>query len=164
MGVRFVRQSYKYGTGIDPLDPTEATTPMGFTRFAAAKLGCETAIGGSRAGWYAQLNREMEAQGWSWEDMITTVEYLSWREVRLHKIFGIFFYVAEAKRWKQDMEVHDLQAKVAEAMSLEQDSSWLRRLSLARGRALERVYREWVKENEIRGRTDRWNDAEHSAV
>lgn len=116
---------------------------MGFTRYAKAKLGCEIP---DRSLWFFRLSEKMETKGWTWNDMIATVDFLQSRSVMIEEIVSLLFYVEEAKQWSEMLNVHDLQGKVAEAMSVERDEQWLRRLSLAHGKALERVYREWKKE------------------
>jgi hypothetical protein len=142
--------SYSYQTGIEDLDKNEARSTAGFTRYAKAKLGCEVPVTSYRGVWFARLNEEMKIQGWTWDDLITAVEYLVWRKIQIHKIEGVLHFVHEAQIWAKERASYDLHAKVAEAMAVETDEVWLRRLSLARGKALERVYDEWkVAKGEI---------------
>lgn len=144
-----MKSSYVSQTGIDPLDRTEAASLVGFTRYARARLGCETPVAGARGKWYGQLKEEMDAQGWSWEEMIITVDYLCERQIKIPYVYWVFYYVQEANAWSREKELTDLQMKVAEALLTEEDKVWVRRLSLAKGKALERVYREWVKEHGV---------------
>lgn len=134
-------------TGIDPFDPTNATTPKGFTTYAKARLGCELPVGKQRAAWYQRLKEEMEIQNWGFKDLVQTVQYILAQQIQVRRIYGIFYHVDDAQRWAKNMVSHDLHAQVAAAMSVEQDEMWLRRLSLAKGKALERVLNEWRKQN-----------------
>ena len=144
------KPSISYETGRDALDPREVTGAQAFTRYAAAMLGCEVPVGGSYRGtWYSKLKEEMEVQGWSWDDLVLTVKYLNRRGITIRKIMGVLYFVQEAQKEGQRKEITDLHLKVGEAMSVETDETWRRRLSLAKGKSLELVYREWERKNEV---------------
>lgn len=142
--------SYNYRTGDDDLSPDGVRGPVSFTRYAKAHLGCEVPVFNGRGRWFAQLKEEMEAQGWTWDDMIRTVQYVKGSRIHVEKIHGLLYYVHKAERWAKERENQDLHANVSQAISLESDEMWLRRLRLAKGKALERVYDEWKRaRNEI---------------
>jgi hypothetical protein len=112
-------------------------------------LGCEIPIGGQRRGvWYAQLAEEMDIQGWDWNDLVNAVDYLVETGKTVRTVNGVLFFVDEAKRMRATTSTTDLQVKVAEALATETDEYWRRRLSLAQGKNLERVYEEWTGKNE----------------
>lgn len=138
------KPSFSYSTG-DKVNPRTVTTPLAFTRYARLRLGCDTPVGGKERGlWYQQLAEEMQAQGWTWPDLIRAVEYCNKEGIVVRKIYGVFYYVEKARRAAdRHKPIDDLPAKVAEALAKETDEDWVRRLSLAKGKALERVYREW---------------------
>lgn len=142
--------SISYVTGQDELDPDVVTGAQAFTRYARAMLGCKVPVGTTDRGlWYTQLSSEMEAQGWSWADMVKTVQYVNRKGIRIRKVFGVFYFVQEALKEGEQQEITDLQLKVADAVTSETDEMWVRRLSLAKGKALELVYREWERKNEV---------------
>jgi hypothetical protein len=144
--------SISYGTGHNELDPTEVVGAQSFTRYARAMLGCEVPVGNKYRGiWYARLKEEMEVQGWTWQDLVHTVQYIQQKRKRVHKITGILYFVQEAQQHYKDTEVSDLHVKVAEAIAKERDETWIKRLSLASGKALSHVYIQWREANEVRG-------------
>ncbi len=142
--------SISYVTGRDELDPTQVDGAQSFTRYARAMLGCEVPVGGKFRGiWYQQLSEEMEVQGWTWDDLTFTVQYLNRRGIVILRVAGILHFVQEALKERKVVEDTDLHLKVAEAMSKETDEGWLRRLSLARGKALGLVYNQWREAHEV---------------
>lgn len=158
--MRFVRAT---GEGGKP-----TPTAVGFTRYAKDRLGCETPVGlKERAFWFTRLKNEMEAQGWSFEDLIKTVDYLRAEHIRIKVIDGVFWYVDRAKAEIRIENFADLQVKVARALLVESDPRWVKRLSLAQGKALERVYVEWSRKNEQKdaaGNTDRHRSGHGTGV
>lgn len=124
-------------------DPNEYRSPAGFTRYAHRLLGVEMPVYKGRGIWHAKLMEEKEANGWVWDDLAKTVRYLKAHNKHVGSVFGILYYVDKAKAWSEYLDEYDLQAKVAEAMSEEEDETWRRRLSLAKGKALSRVYEQW---------------------
>lgn len=130
--------------GDSRIDPRQVTTPLAFTRYASQKLGCEVPVGGKARGvWYKRLLDEMEAQGWTWGDLLRAIDHVKDQKIKVRKIDGIFYYVNKSKR---PVEASPIDAQVAQAIRLETDEGWKRRLSLATGKQLERVYSEWLRE------------------
>lgn len=133
--------SRTYTSGEDRHAPIEGA--QAFTRYCRFRLGVEVPVNSSRGKWYAELSEEMEMQGWTWDDLVTTVDYIADGRHKVRKIRGVLWFVDEARDYVSRQEVDDLQVKVAEALASETDEHWRRRLSIATGKALHRVYREW---------------------
>lgn len=105
-------------------------------------------MGSDRTRWYSQLKREMELHGWSWEDLVAAVEWCRRTGAKVRYPYGVLYYVDQALEAADEGEIQDLQAKVAKALEAETDPVWVRRLSLAQGKALEKVYENWRNERE----------------
>jgi hypothetical protein len=93
-----------------------------------------------------QLKDEMAVNGWSFGDLIATVRYIKDQGIRVREPYGIFFHVNAALAAHGKQEEYDLVSAVADALANETDEAWVRRLSLAKGVALERVYEQWRDE------------------
>jgi len=131
----------------------EATSPRLFTLYVRQQLGVELPIGKRlRSLWYQRLNTEREMQGWSWNDLTATVAFLSNHpEIEIRRIDGLFYYVKEARRYGYMVpsSKEELRTKVAEAMAIEEDEHWVRRLSLATGTAMAKVYQQWLQKERM---------------
>lgn len=126
--------------GIPPANPYE------FSMFLRENLGVFYGPGTQRSKWFGALKDEMTINGWTWQDMICAVIYVKDRRINLKTPWGLFYHVNDAKAAEDIVESYDLISSVAEAISQEKDQRWLQRLSLAKGKALERVYKEWRME------------------
>jgi hypothetical protein len=119
---------------------------VAFMGFARQQIGVPLPIGVQKRGAIAKnFKREMEAQGWSLDDLVGTVRWLKREGYHPATLWAIFRFVDQARRDSIDIR-GDLQAKVAVALQRESDPVWIRRLSLAQGQALVAVYRNWLKE------------------
>jgi len=84
-------------------------------------------------------------------DLIATVKYLKGQPVRLNRVDSVPFYIEKARiagfiRDPDALAYDVLRAPADAAIYLEDNSSWIRRLSLAEGDALRIVYDMWKKE------------------
>lgn len=131
------RRSYSLVPGVPP------TTPFQYATYLREQLGVTYPPGSRRSNFLGQLKQEMVANGWSFEDLVQTVEYIKQRRIRIKNPYGVFYHVNDAKAAQDEVDSYDLISSVAVAISQETDQRWLQRLSLAKGKALERVYREW---------------------
>lgn len=122
------------------------SNPFEFGAYLREQLGLSFAPGGRRAAFFGQLKDEMELNGWSWKDLIATVKYIKDKQIRVREPYGIFFHVKDALAAGTKQEEYDLVSAVASALAKETDEDWVRRLSLAKGVALERVYEQWRNE------------------
>lgn len=133
-------RTYSLVPGIPPANPYE------FTMYLRENLGLWYGPGSQRTKFFGALRDEMTVNGWSWQDLINAVNYIKQRRIHLKSPWGIFYHVNDAKTTQESQETYDLISAVAEAIAEETDERWLQRLSLARGKSLERVYQEWRSE------------------
>lgn len=123
------------------------TNPFEFCLYMREQLGVDVSPSGRRKAFMGQLADEMEMNGWSYHDMVRAVGYVKEKNIRIKEPYGIFFHVNDALTASQKKDTdYDLIAGVADALAIEQDEGWVRRLSLAKGVALARVYAEWRNE------------------
>jgi len=93
---------------------------------------------------------EMSTQSWTFLQLTTAVLFIKKGRRSCRTLYGILHYVDEAgdmqARVNKNLENHNLQVNVADALQVERDEGWRRRLSLAQGKALEMVYKQWELE------------------
>jgi len=146
------------------LQPHDIENVPDFTEYARQELGVSYPVGGGRRkAWMHFAKEEMEIQLWSIEDLVRTVDYIKGTKQKCRTLQGILWYVDAARGWKKQGKSNryvDLHAKVALALNVEDDTLWIRRLSLAQGNVLEGVYAEWEAERASRhgGVEDRRDD------
>ena len=107
---------------------------------------------GRRESWMHFIKEEIEIQMWSMDDLTRTVDYIKATGQKCRTLQGILWYVDAARGWKRQgrsSDYVDLHAKVAAALNAEHDPAWVRRLSLARGDVLAKVYASWVAERGV---------------
>lgn len=145
-----MKRSVSYETG-ERLQPGLVTNVPTFLRFAQQEIGVDLPISnGRRQGFMKFCKEEMDAQGWAIEDLVAAVQFVKEFNKPCRTPQGILWYVADARQWRDRVSAYrddvDLHLKVAEALAMEDDESWARKLSLAQGKALELVYRNWAME------------------
>jgi len=105
---------------------------------------------GRREGWLKHCKEEMGVQGWSFQQLVGAVHYIKSESKSCRSLEGILWYIDEAQRWASSQEeeasFYDLHVKVADALAVERDEGWRRKLALAQGKALEMVYMRWELE------------------
>jgi len=144
-----VVRSVSYVSGMpDRLRPEDVTTVPKFTEYARQELGLSYPVGkGRRNGWMKYCKEEMSTQSWTFLQLITAVDYIKDGGRSCRTLYGILHYVDEAgevnARVSKDLEDDNLQVNVADALNVEQDESWRRKLALAQGQALAMVYEQW---------------------
>lgn len=147
-------RSVNYVSGMpDRLLPEDVTTVPKFTEYARQELGLSYPVGkGRREGWMRFCKAEMKTQNWSFEQLVVAVGYIKAGKRSCRTLYGILYYVDEAGARKIrrdfDMTTHDLQVNVADALNVERDETWRRKLALARGQALAMVYEQWRSEHD----------------
>jgi hypothetical protein len=91
---------------------------------------------------------EMAAQGWSVQELVTSVQFIKRFNKPCRTPQGILWYVRDAKTWHSNSQSmsdsENLHVNVAKAIQTEDDEGWVRRLSLAQGNALQMVYDNWL--------------------
>ncbi len=147
------RRSVSYETG-ERMTHENVTNVLSFSKYAQQELGLSLPLGnGRRQGWYKFLGQELVVQGWQISDLVDTVDFIKARRLKCHTPQGILWYVADSikvnsKRTEFESD-SNLHTKVANALAVETDDGWARRLSLAKGKALELVYANWVAERAV---------------
>jgi hypothetical protein len=144
------KRSVNYETG-ERLRPEMVTNVPLFSRFAQQKIGVDLPLGnGRRQGWFKYCKQEMLQQGWEIQDLVAAVEYIKRFNKPCRTPQGILWYVKDAREWASRVRSaelsENLHVKVAKALETELDDGWIRKLSLAQGKALEMVYQNWVIE------------------
>lgn len=89
-------------------------------------------------------------------DLIATVSYIKRQQLRLKRVDSVPFYVEKARvagfiRDEDEIAYSVLRAQADAAIYSEDEPSWIRRLSLAEGKALRIVFDQWKRErgNEV---------------
>lgn len=142
-------RSVSYVSGMpDRLRPEDVTTVPKFTEYARQELGLSYPVGkGRREGWMHYCKEEMSTQSWTFTQLTTAVDYIKVGRRSCRTLYGILHYVDEAgdmkARVNKDLEDDNLHVNVADALEIEHDESWRRKLALAQGKALEMVYAQW---------------------
>lgn len=142
-------RSVSYASGKpDRLRPEDVTSVPSFTQYARQELGLSYPVGkGRREGWMKHCKEEMGTQGWSFAQLVATVQYIKEKQPVCHTLNGILWYVGDAHRVNlnrdKQQEITDLHMNVADALKVERDEGWRRKLSLAQGKALAIVYQQW---------------------
>lgn len=137
----------------DRLLPEDVTSVPKFTEYARQELGLSYPVGkGRREGWMKHCKEEMNTQSWSFVDLVTAVDYIKEKRSVCHTLYGILWYVGDARRTVQTVQREqddtNLHMKVADALNVEEDETWRRKLALARGQALAMVYEQWRSEHD----------------
>ena len=148
-------RSIAFATGApDRLQPHDIKNIPDLTEYARQELGISYPVGkGRRESWMHFAKEEMELQLWSIEDLVRTVDYIKGTKQQCRTLQGILWYVDAARGWRtqgRSGDYVDLHAKVALALNVEDDTLWIRRLSLAQGNVLKGVYAEWEAERSQR--------------
>lgn len=120
--------------------------------YASQRIGCAKPIGHKARGVaLKRISDEMVAQGWSVNHLLAAVDYMRSKRIRPRSFDFIFYHVEPAlkagfMKRSADSGWDALEGKVTEAVYLETDPDWTRRLLSARGMALQQVYENWVTE------------------
>jgi len=144
-----VARSVSYVSGMpDRLRPEDVTTVPKFTEYARQELGLSYPVGkGRREGWMHHCKEEMSTQSWTFAQLVVAVQYIKETRANCRTLHGILWYIDEAGRagdhLLEEQQITDLHVNVADALEIEHDESWRRKLALAQGKALEMVYAQW---------------------
>jgi hypothetical protein len=144
-----VKPSVSYSSGKpERLRPEDITSVPAFTEYARQELGLSYPVGkGRREGWMKHCLEEMVTQDWDFVQLVAAVQYIKAKRASCRTLHGILYYVDEAAllslRAAKQQQNTDLHANVADALQVERDEGWRRRLSLAQGQALAMVYDQW---------------------
>lgn len=132
--------------------PAEVDTTAKAIEYIAQQLGVQKPIGvKARSIANKRFEDEMSEQRWTFDHLVATVRYMKDRGIHARRPDYVFYHVADAvknnylPRRKTISTWDELHQKVIEAVELESNPSWERRLLLAKGDALQKVYAEWVE-------------------
>lgn len=134
-----------YSTGTD--NTITVYSPVTFSKYIAREIGVQAPIGqGRRLGFYKFVSQEMREHGWSWDDLRATVDYIKTRRARVRSQYGVLHFVSEALDAQLSRDAQDVSQKVSEAVEVESDDRWRRRLATAKGPMMDKIYDAWLKE------------------
>ncbi len=136
----------------DLLQKKDVSNTLELITFAQQRIGTQIPIGVKKRGAsIARIKDEMEIQHWTLQHLIAAVEFMKARGIRAHSFDYVFYHVEPAIKAgfmprPAPTTWDTLEAAVADAVFIEDDPSWTRKLCLARGVALQTVYEQWREE------------------
>lgn len=128
----------------------ENTTDL--IRYAAQQIGCPKPVGNKARGKIIKaINEEMREQRWSIKHLVAAVDYMKARGIKARSVSFLLYHVQDAVKQgflpRESLSVwDDLETSISEAVHMETDESWVRKLLSARGKALVQVYERWREE------------------
>lgn len=143
------------------ITPESVSTNPLVVWYAAQEIGCPIPVGyKKRAVLYRRISDELAAQGWQMKHLVAAIKYMKSRGIKPKSFDFIFYHVEPAIQngfMPRSAATRDdeLKQAVSEAVYLETDEDWTRRLLSARGTALAKVYELWEEERlpQLRGDT-----------
>lgn len=134
------------------LRANDVKSPKDLLAYAGQQIGCPKPIGNKARGMlFGRIKDELEAQGWSIRHLVSAVDYMKSRGIKARSFDFVFYHVEPAIKSgfmprSASNSLDGLKEAVAQAVYLETDDDWTRRLLLARGSALAKVYGQWETE------------------
>ena len=130
---------------------SDVKSTLDLLTYSQQRLGTQMPITPKRRGLAcARIKEEMQAQRWSHEHLLAAIDYMKSKGIQARTFDYVFYHVDAAVRAgflpRRPTKWDDLEAGVAEAVALETDDDWIRKLCMARGVALQRVYETWCSE------------------
>ena len=116
-------------------------------RFYTQELGAELPKSYKARGVLSRrIKEEMEIQSWDFQDLVAAIRFMKQQGERPKGFGAVFYKVSEARNQglKTDAD-DDLNEKIGEALAEETDPTWIRRLTMAKGKARVAVYMEWKR-------------------
>ncbi len=120
--------------------------------YAAQQLGCPKPIGhAARGSALRRIKDEMNHQRWTWRHLTGAIDFMKKRGIKPRSFDFVYYHVEEAGKAgflprTAITSVEELQEAVSDAVYLETDDDWVRRLLSARGSSLTKVYAMWQEE------------------
>lgn len=136
------------------LQRRDVQKPLDLLTYSQQQIGTPIPIGPKqRSLAVKRLEEEMEAQRWTIDHLVAAIDYMKARGINARSFAFTFYHVEPAVKGGYMPRQHtntwdELGAAVSEAVELEDDSTWVRRLCMARGAALQHVYDQWVRERQ----------------
>jgi hypothetical protein len=136
----------------DLLQKNDVSNTLELLTYAQQRIGTPIPIGVKKRGaQIARIKDEMEVQRWNLEHLVAAVDYMKSRGIKARSFDYVLYHVEPAIRDGFMPRVNtstfdSLEAAVADAVFIETDDAWTRKLCLARGVALQMVYGQWREE------------------
>ena len=130
----------------------DVQSPRQLLDYAAQQLGCPKPIGhAARGSVLRRIKDEMNHQRWTWRHLTGAIDFMKQRGIKPRSFDFVYYHVEPAGKAgflprTAITSVEALQEAVSEAVYLETDDEWVRRLLSARGSALTKVYSMWEEE------------------
>ena len=139
------------GYTLDMIQRSDVKSSLDLLKYGQQVLGTRMPIGSKRRSVACdRINLEMSVQRWTTEHLLAAVDYMKSRGIQATSFDFVFYHVEAAIKEgfmpRRPTKWDDLEAAVAEAVALETDEGWTRKLSMARGVALQKVYERWSLE------------------
>ncbi len=130
-------------------------TPQQLLDYAAQQLGCPKPIGHAKRGTVLRrIKDEMAYQKWTWRHLTGAIDFMNDRGIKPKSFDFVYYHVEPATQAgflprASFSSVEALQEAVSQAVYLEDDEEWVRRLLFARGSSLTKVYLLWEEERKL---------------
>lgn len=139
------------GYTLDMITRSDVKSSLDLLKYSQQVLGTQMPIGAKRRSMACErINLEKSAQRWTNEHLLAAIDYMKARGIQAHSFDFVFYHVEAAIKEgfmpRRPTRWEDLEAAVAEAVALETDDGWVRKLCMARGVALQKVYEKWALE------------------
>lgn len=136
----------------DLIQKKDISNTLELLTYSQQRIGTPIPIGAkSRGVALARIKDEMEVQRWTLHHLVAAIEYMKSRGIKARSFDYVFYHVDPAIKngfmpRTAPTTWDTLEAAVADAVFIEDDPSWIRKLCLARGAALQNVYEQWREE------------------
>lgn len=143
-----MQQGYTY----DPIQRQDVSTIMDAILYSQQRIGSPIPIGVKRRSLVVKrISEELEVQRWGVEHLVAAVDFMKSSGIRAKSFDYVLYHVEPAVKSghlpREQISTWDgLASQVAEAIAVEDDDEWVRRLCSAQGKALLRVYQLWEME------------------
>lgn len=139
-----------YTTGkSERLRADDVDSPMRLIAYYQQELGGPLPVGFKRRSlMFKRMEEEMAWQRWGWGDLVASIQYMKNRHVTAGSFDRVYHYVRQAiaAGYTGENRLTSLEVSRQQALHVEKDENWVRKLSLANGEALRRLLDRWQEE------------------
>lgn len=134
------------------LEAGDVDEPWKAIVYASQRIGCPRPIGYKRRSlMLKRIEEEMEIQRWSYRHLTAAVDYMKHRGIKARSFDYVFYHVEKARQngfmpRRDTNNFDELHESVQQAVYLETDPTWQRKLLAARGTSLRKVYSMWEEQ------------------